>query len=343
MDNLLKLPPDEFTTTLPKLSPVQMRALPLTMLQNDIRIANTVLDCYLTCNPSDCPPNQKKSKNEVWLTPLGYYYKQGERHREIGFKARSFGYSLGYRRSADDLKFGVQTDYLYSNLDWNQNAGQAKIHTAYLGPFLQYLKQRWHMSFALLVGRAFYDVDRKLNFNAIKRTAHHDHRGWDLLAGLSGGGKFKMPRSFVDHFFVAPGVKVNYLNIWESGYQERGADSINLSVGSKHSAFLNPQVDLKLIKEFPYDTFCLLSALRFGWQGLIPLSNARYISRFYKQQLCEPHFLVEGFTQSVNQLILGAQLTFSQCDTYSITLMYEANIGYHASVQQGLGQLSWKW
>ncbi|MEM7175895.1 MAG: autotransporter domain-containing protein [Chlamydiota bacterium] len=335
MDNLAQLPNDAFIATLPKLSPVQMRALPLTAVRNDTQIADLALKRYDTCS---CP-----RESHFWVTPLIAYYKQEPQPREIGFRAHSQGVSVGQMWILGRLNCGLHADYFYSKLNWNQNAGMARLNTVYLSPFIGYLTDRWHFSVSLVGARTFYDVNRVLRFGTIRRTAHHNHKSWNGVVGIGGGGKFATP-AIQQNFFIAPEAKVNYFAMRESSYQETGADSINLVVEPKHSAFLNPQVDLKFIKEFPYQDGCFSITIWGGWQSFIPLSNARYDHTvFLNQQTCQPFFFVEGITTAVHQPTIGAMISLIHCDHLSLKLDYEASLADHAPMHQGAVRFFWKW
>ena len=87
-----------------------------------------------------------------------------------------------------------------------------------------------NISLVLLGSRSFYEVNRKIHFLNFKDKAHSDHKSYDLLAGCRGSLKIKFPENFQKNFFLLPTANLDYLNFFESGYQESGAGAINLSV-----------------------------------------------------------------------------------------------------------------
>ncbi len=344
IDNLIQLPCEEFVETLPRLSPVQMWALPLTAARNDTRIANVDYNHYLSCCDDE--------RSYVWIAPVLSYYKQAERvsycegnerKRDIGFRVRGDGVSIGRLWTGRRMSGGLHADYLYSKLTWDRDAGTARLNAAYLSPFFHCFFDHWDMSIAFVGALTFYDVDRRVRFGSIKRTAHSDHMSWNGLVRIAGGGKFSL-FSLQKNFFVCPEFAVNYLNIWETNYQEGGADSINLVVKAKHSAFLNPRANIRFVKEFFQAWGCFAASFRAGWESFIPLSDARYNrTSFLNQKTCEPFFFVEGFTKTIHQVVLGARLELTRCHYLSLSLDGQASLNNKAYFYQGVVACFWKW
>lgn len=351
INDLALLSPAAFKTELALLTPQQFRALPLTGLQNSMRTANAMLSRLSSHDfnwVERCRAQQGKDQDpnalphDVWFQPIGYFYKQNERQDEFGFNVRTYGFSTGTSLVFwDHMVVGVGGNYLYSNLHFAKNSGKAKLDTVSVGPTIGYLTKNWFVNLLLLGGRTFYDVDRTIEFTGVKRTAHNDHKSWDAQATLSSGMRFKVPNAIQENFYLQPAANLSVISIFESGYQESGADSLNLSVQSKTSAFFKSQIDLRMIKDLHVKTVCLSPSLRVGWLKYVPLTNGDYVARLYGQDTCQSDFLTETFDKSTDQLVLGAELLTSPHDHLSFELAYEANIGDHYFVQEGTFRLQW--
>ena len=243
----------------------------------------------------------------------------------------------------DHLKVGAHIDYLYSKLHWRSNAGKARIHTLYLAPFVGYSTKNYDITASIIAARGFYNVNRHIHFNQIDRTAHNTHTSWNLLGSLQGNAKIPL-KHFQDNFFICPEVQADYFNIWESDYQESGANSINLAVERKHSAFFHAELDLKFVKEFPLSWGSIAAALRTGAETFVLLSDTRYERvQFFGQETCQPFFSVEGLIGTVYQAVLGGQLSVVGSEHISFGLNYEASFGTHACIQEGSASFCWKW
>jgi hypothetical protein len=135
--------------------------------------------------------------------------------------------------------------------------------------------------------------------------------------------------------FIQPEGRLSYLNIFEERYTESGADSINLTVDSKYSAFLQPTVLVKFLRETYCSGYCLSQAIHVGWISNIPLSSGNYKSRFFKQETCQPHFVVKSFHDATNQLTVGGELVFRTDSDWIIELGYKADVFDNSTVQSG--------
>lgn len=343
---LLHLPTLEaLSDALVKISAENMGALTRSEMESNLELASLIADGMHAFNRyyrTSCAEQEDLSPLNLWIQPFGYYYDQSRRDSLPGFRDRTFGLASGFDTLLwDHFVVGGGIGYAYSNLNWKQNRGDGDIHSIYAGPTLGYVSNRGYVNFICLGTRSFYDVDRKIRFPGIRRTAHHDHKSWDILTGLTGGMKFKAVSSFQENLFFMPEAKLYYLNIFESGYRESGADSLNLSVKNKHSAYLQPEVTVRMIKDMQFENFCLSPSIFVGWQGNILLTSGNYNFRFYKQETCEDNIAVKSYHSMVNQLILGIDLVGNYFQNVSFSIKYEANMGDNSSIQEGTARVDW--
>ncbi len=352
MRQLVRLPAQDFAKELIQLGPQQFKALALTGMQNNTRSADSVvkrLNSYDHYWGLQCDSHQEISSRKdailtnAYLENVGYYYKQSERQDQFGFDVRTYGYNAGVEIALPSyLTCLVDIGYLYSDLHWKEQAGCAELNSISFGSSVGYITKRWYVDFVAIGSRTFYSVDRQIQFSGVNRNAHNNHKSWDVLAGMIAGVKLKAPDNFQSNLFLLPSYRVYYLNIFEGGYREQGANSINLSVRNKRSSFLKSQCDAKIIKELHFKKACLSPAIQIGWVQYIPLSNEDYTSRLYKQQTCKSKFTVEALDKSRDQLVLGAQFTISNHNYLAFQLDYEANIGADYQVQEVTMRVQWE-
>ena len=355
MRALVRVPANQFAEDLVKLSPIQFGALPLVNLQNhrlvgDVFVENT--EKYFWCDPCNSNHKEKEScekernKTSIWVTPIGSYYHQDGINRkpsqpwadkQIPFDAYSVGVGVG----ADHLFFnslmlGGGVGYTYSHIDWEKSRGDGHWNSIYIGPYLGWLKNQGYVNLLFLGSYNLYHIDRNIRFPGIHRTAHSEHHSYDLLARFDGGYKFRVNTGgTLDHFYIIPEGRVSYLNIFENGYTESGAGSINLKVDSKYSAFLQPSFLVKFLRDFYRPGLCITPVLQVGWISNIPLTSGNYRSEFYKQTTCHSHFDVTSFHNNSNQMTLGAEVVFKTDSEWIIEIGYKADIFDNQSVQNG--------
>lgn len=336
MAALVQVPADEFAKDLVKLCPAQFGALPLTNLQNNRLIADTIVENtekFYWCDPcdpsskaqEDCETNRKKTS--VWIAPVGNYYNQNGIQSQIGFDSYAVGVSAGASHLFfNSFHVGGGVGYTYSKIDWDKDRGDGHINSVYLGPSLGWSVKKGFVNLLVLGSYNFYDIDRNIRFPGVNRTATNKHHSYDVLARIEGGYKFYIyTGGDLDHFYILPEARLSYLNIFEERYTESGADSINLTVDSKYSAFLQPNLLVKFLKHHHMGSWCITPAFQVGWISNIQLSSGNYKSRFYKQQTCQPHFVVKSYHRNTNQLSLGLDLNLRHIKDWIIDMGYKVD------------------
>ncbi|QVL57471.1 MAG: autotransporter domain-containing protein [Simkaniaceae bacterium] len=315
MGALVRLPADQFAKDLVKLSPAQFGALPLMNLQSNRIIADVIVENtekFDWCDPCVSEKDCQVNDTSIWVAPVGYYYDQDGIQGQVGFDS----YAVGVGAGASHLFFnafhvGGGAGYTYSKIDWDKDRGDGHINSVYLGPSLGWSPKNGFLNLLVMGSYNYYDIDRKIKFPGVNRTASNKHHSYDVLARLDGGYRFRINiKGNLDHIYILPEARVSYLNIFEQRYTESGADSINLTVDSKYSALLQPNLLIKFLRDFHTNTWCIMPAFQVGWISNIWLSSGNYKSRFYKQETCQPHFVVKSFTRNTNQLSLGLDVNF---------------------------------
>ena len=355
MSSLVKVPRNQFTRDLLKVSPLQFGALPLVNVEShrlvsDVIVENT--EKFFWCDP--CVSSQKdqqsceqnRNKTSVWIAPIGnYYHQDGITHgsarswgdRQIGFDAYSVGVGLGASHLfLQSLSVGGGIGYTYSHIDWEKNRGEGHWNSIYLGPSVGWSKNNGYLNFLVLGSFNRYHIDRKIKFPGVNRTAESAHNSYDLLLRLDGGYKFRINTGGnLDHFFILPEATISYLNVFEESFTESGAGSINLAVDSKYSAFLQPAVLVKLLRDFYRTGVCVTPALQIGWTSNVPLTSGNYTSRFYKQNTCKSHFDVKSFHDTSNQMTVGGEVVIRTDSEWIVELGYKADLFDNRTVQSG--------
>ena len=348
---LVRVPSDQFAEDLVKLSPFQFGALPLVNLQSHALLGNAFVENtekYLWCDRCTDQEryNDEKNKTSVWITPLWNYYHQDEidndpkaswADKQIPFNAYSVGFGVG----ADHLFFnsllvGGAMGYTYSHLDWEKERGRGHWNSIYWGPYVGYFIDRGFINFLAMGSYNTYHIDRNIRYPGVSRTATNNHHSFDLLLRVDGGYTFRVNAGEqYGVFFILPEATISYLNIFEEGYIESGAGSLNLRVDSQYTAYLQPSASVKFLKDIAFRTFCMTPAFQVGWIANVPLSSNNYTSRLYKQNACQSDFSVKSFHNTSNQLTLGGEVVFRTNSDWIFEIGYKADLFDNQTVQSG--------
>ncbi|MEM8727213.1 MAG: autotransporter domain-containing protein, partial [Chlamydiota bacterium] len=338
---LVRLSPREFSDGLLQLGPEQFGALALSNLRMSVSTgqamnrAAAIYDDYFSNDYRSARKSGSDCDRSIWFNPIGYYYKQNKIDDRVPFNSRTYGFTTGYSALfSKHLVVSAGLGYSRSNLHWYRDNGNAVIQSFSLSPSVGYLGKQGYVGIMVAGGRSFYDVDRKIHFSNIKRTAHNDHKSYDVLAGFTGALNLKFPDKFQTNLFLLPIVNLDYLNIFESGYRESGAGVIDLAVKKVRSSFLRPEIKVKLLKQLMTDTLRAFPNIYAGWLKNIPLTDGNYTSKLYKQQTVDGNFTVRGYDSSTDEAVLGAELLVNHKEHCSIKIGYEINIGHRYRVQE---------
>lgn len=331
MRQLTTLSPDNFIKELDELSPSQFGALPVTELQNNHLIADTItshVESYYWCNDcknrETCPPIEDETT--VWITPVAQWQHEHGYEEQLGFNTSTFGFSLGASHLFSSwLHFSTGAGYSHTSLGWKENGGKGSWDSIYLAPSIGFVNKRWYCNFLMQGSFNYYDIKREICFPGLARTARNHHHSYGVLGRFDSGYKITFTNTENDHpLSVIPTFRLSYLNLFEEGYTESGAGSINLKVDPKYSAFLQPELLIKLLKEVYMNHSCLSTALYLGYVSNVQLSSANYTSRFaVDEPFCKSDFTVRSFNKTTNQLLVGVNLLLKMAHQFEIGLDYE--------------------
>ena len=336
---LLILPTDQYAQALNKLTPSQFGAFALNELENNFSIANSFFIrvnqrsyCYNTCDSTN-----------IWVNPIGLVYSQNNRSQisqeATGFINHTYGVVGGVDHVLNnDWKLGFGLGYSCSHLRWKDQAGKAKSDSGYLGPRIGYDCERFYFDLLVLAAGSFYDVDRKIVFPGIDRTASSHPITWDLSEIALIGFRLQ---PFCG-FFIQPEILLDQLNVFQESFHEKGADSINLAVKRKYTAFLRSLANLKFVKKWTFCSMCLAPSVNVGWLRTTPLTGRHYTAKFRNGTFCEPNFSVTSFDEVMDQVLVSGQFLISSQGCFSMSLGYDGRFGNGSQVNEVNIALDWK-
>lgn len=338
---LLVLSPLDFSAALQRLGPTQFGALPLISLESDVRLASAMVDQMQ--NIFFCHTCLEKSRNVYdsvdcfWVEPLVYNYEQNGNSEQTGFNCTTFGADIGVSHYIAEGRCFVAAEIGYTNssLSWQNYAGDGRWNTLYFGPAIGWLFDKVYLDIVLLGVVNFYNIDRKIVFPGLDRTANNKHDSYDIFLRTDGGIYFDC-----EYFFIQPEYIFSFLTVFEESYKENGADSLDLLVHSKTDYFIRPEIDVRIGYEFCKTSSCIFPSLKLGWVSNIPLSNSEYTASLFNQTFPTSSFTVKSFHSVTNQLVAGAEIGVKGA-RYTVIAGYEANVLDNNSVQEAKLRIEW--
>ncbi len=334
---MLALSPGDFETALLEVSSLPLTALPVVDLQNNIQMAIILDKQYKkTVNNSLSDSSQNESEapcfaiphTGLFIEPIGLYYNQRQADGslsdtgQIPFESFTYGAGLGWEQVLGDhfiIEGGV--GYTYSTLNWKDDFGNANWNSIYLAPFFGWFNARAFANLMVLGAVNFHDTKRNISFPGLHRVAKSRYHSYDLLVRVNGGYRLPLKKNF----WFQPEGTVNYLTVFTDAYTEKDAGSINLQVKDKTTYILQPSFRARFTKEFLTKRFCYAPTLYAGWLANVPLNGDNVAARFVDAPT-QTFFNMQGYDQTTNQLILGAEFYMKRFEKFELTSDFEVDM-----------------
>ncbi|MCH9633049.1 MAG: hypothetical protein S4CHLAM6_14000 [Chlamydiae bacterium] len=347
--------PGGFEDSLIRVSPLASASIPVSTFQNDLQMA-VVLDKQFQKKVNSKKRNKKKvnskkrknkedttlsysiPKTGFFIEPIGVFYRQQQTEgaltntAQVPFNSYTYGAGTGWEQVlAENFVVEGGVGYTHSNLHWFQNFGNSKWSTIYFAPFLGWFNEKAFVNFMAMGAINIIDTARKVSFGAIQRKARSHYLSYDLLLRLNGGAR--VPLGKVDWFneklsanlWFQPDATLNYLTIFTDGYKEKGAESLNLQIKRRTTYIMQPSFRGKIIQEFKTKKFCYSPIIYVGWLANIMLEKDSIPARFATAPN-QIFFNIEGYSGTVNQLVLGTEFFIQKFDKFEFTGAFEVDM-----------------
>lgn len=214
-----------------QIQPSLLKGLALSQQNNAFRvetaIGNRTRDVYRrVCKKS----RSQRCKTKTWQVTTGDYYKQNPIRDDPGFHTRSGQIVAGadYQTYCDNL-LGAAIGYSYSDIKWKKGAAKGTINSAYGALYATKSCRRAFVNLAAIGAYNHYYEDRSLVFGAIDRRARAGFNGGQFLGHMDLGYVL-----YGCKFEIIPVVAVEYVYMYQSGFREVGALSLNVDANSSN-------------------------------------------------------------------------------------------------------------
>lgn len=269
-------------------------------------------------------PCSDQYKTTLWVDTLGRWERQKSKEDQLGYHDWATGFSLGADTSYEQFRFGGALSYTYSKINWNSSFGNGQVNSCYGGGYGSWSNNTSYAVFSIIGAYNSYDSSRYIPIGNIKRYANGSHHGWEGLASLEGGANFKS-----GYFTCGPFVKIDYIYLWQQGYEETQAKSLNLQISSRHDQLLQSQIGIALRGQNKCDpknkNGTVVPNLELSYINQSPLARSDYYASF-ENSSCE--FNVSGWNFQRNLGALTAGLTYlSFSEKIGVSLQYDGQFG----------------
>ena len=189
----------------------------------------------------------------VWMSPIGIYANQGGRHNIAGYKVYGAGGVLGVDWAINRcIVLGGVGSYFKENVkDHNLYPKNEAIHS-WQGSLYGSFEFVYGMYLDAIVGAAHnhYNLNRVIGVNDLFTAAQSAFSGWQW----GGQADLGMVLPTGNSIMWAPFLRYEYLGLHLDGYQEVGANDLNLAVDKSHGKNMMAGLGLQIATSVTY--FC---------------------------------------------------------------------------------------
>ena len=276
-----------------------------------------------------------------WMQGMGSHANQGTRQGIEGFRANTFGTSIGVdkllgRHGRIGLAGGYSYAGVHSKTPGSPSSGinsfQTTVYGSYdstdlelgrkaakNGGYIRPNRQWWYADGMLAFGANGYDSRRDISLGSETRTAKADHYGQQYSAKTELG--YTMTFEKTKALEITPFTSLEYTYLYMNRYTETGADSLNLNVNGQGYNTLEQGLGLK----FGYPIY------KENWGTFVPSIKGAwlydYISDMFQSTSSfvggGPSFNSAGAHPSKNGFLTGLQLAFMNIGNMTLTANYD--------------------
>jgi len=275
--------------------------------------------------PVFLPSGDHDGKNlQVWMQMAGGIQRAGD----MGFNAVSGGVVGGVdRRIGREFLVGLSLGFIHSTQSWTDAGGGARTDYARLGVYAAWLARDYFVQAGLSGGYATGDTTRPISFSYLAREAESHPESWEVNPRLRLG--YRLPIAMMD---AVPSLAVDYVHQYQGGFNETGAGSLDLRVGSVQARTLRSHLDMAFSKQIPFGEKSFFTPqLRVGWAYQHPLDDRSLTAGLRSQP---DDVVVYGDDGPAGFWTAGAGFTLTAGGDVSLAASYGLERGREATSQK---------
>ncbi|MBL0942247.1 MAG: autotransporter outer membrane beta-barrel domain-containing protein, partial [Alphaproteobacteria bacterium] len=259
-------------------------------------------------------------KGGVWAHGFGNIGNQKNQKNQRGFKAETGGFIAGmdYRVSSS-VFLGGGLGFSSSDVNWKNPGGKGHIRGYFATFYSTWYRDGFYLNGSLVGGVNRYKVGRHLLLGAvIDRTASNHHNGYEFTPHIGMG--YEIPSKSLT---LQPFVGLDYSHVHQDGYNETGANDLNLKVKSQSAEMLRGEAGFNIFKTLPFKGGNWTPKLKLSYILKEPTKKGNMQVALQGQST---FFAVKSFTRTRNQFSPGVGMTFHFNSGAYVDLRYDAEL-----------------
>jgi outer membrane autotransporter protein len=248
-----------------------------------------------------------------------------------GFDYNTGGVAVGGDYEVNEnLVVGAGFGYADTNIDLDGGFGSGDIDSFMSSIYGTYYIDRAYLEGVFTYGDHSYDNTRKISIGDIHDSAESNHDA-DAFTGLVEGGY----NFAVYDMNMQPYASLLYAYLHEEAFQETGAGSLDMHMGSTQTNDWASELGLRVSQDFKLFSGILTPELKAAWQYDFNVDRHTMPISFTGSSL---GLTVDGRKQPSSAL-LGAGLKYTADSGISASVQYDGQIGEDFSATGVFGQV----
>jgi len=217
------------------------------------------------------------SRTTVWGSGSATFGEHDTDGSDIGYDYNAFSGAFGVDYLLiDRMAVGLMAGYTTGSTDANDIGGSSSDYDSMMvGAYSTFITYGAYWDFLLGYGFNDYDLNRRIVFPGVNRTATAETDGTFITASISGGYDYKS-----GDWFITPFWGLRFVTTDTDGYTETGAAGLNLTVDDAQSESLKSELGLRVGYTFWTLPAIYMPEVRLSWQHEYMAENEGVTARF---------------------------------------------------------------
>jgi fibronectin-binding autotransporter adhesin len=247
----------------------------------------------------------KLGRSSVWVQSYGQIERTTGNHGNAGIRSETGGISLGGDHEVmKNTYLGFLGGMSTTPFHWQQGRGSGRVKSYYGGIYGTWLSQTgFYADGQLIAGGNNYNSHRNIVYPGVNRKARQNHNGGQFSTDLQAGYVWSLK-----HLTVQPYADATYMFVNESGFREKGAQSLDFKIKGRMSQFFRGEIGAQVYKTYVLCDALVRPALQLSWvhkRSMGP-NSAKVQGGLVSQA---PSLVVSGDNRTRNQVAPGLALT----------------------------------
>jgi fibronectin-binding autotransporter adhesin len=204
----------------------------------------------------------KLGRSSVWVQSYGQIERTKGNHGNAGIRSETGGISLGGDHEVlKNTYLGFLGGMSTTPFHWQQGRGSGRVKSYYGGIYGTWLSQTgFYADGQLIAGGDNYNSHRNIVYPGVNRKARQSHNGGRFSTDLQAGYVWSLK-----HLTVQPYVDATYMFVNESGFREKGAQSLDFKIKGRMSQFFRGEIGAQVYKTYVLCDALIRPALQLSW------------------------------------------------------------------------------